>query len=277
MKACLSGHPDCSGVCPCGACVDFIVAGRVQGQMVWPAGGVVARAMHLAGPPFDSDLYLAGTFMRAYAQAVQDGGRFAVGVLRANQAAQQAYAPPRTLPQPPPQARPSPVIRQRVPTEEENLLVFQEQMLIGLSHMSPADKLRMAEGVSKETLEGWDMLSPDEREIMRAIFIPPAEVLPPEDEPLPSNESAVKVVAAMRNGTLGPDTLAPAPAPRAAAQAPAPAQQTSPAASAAAGAAPEQAPQPARGSTVTAGSEQGSEKPADGASIASAAHQETTP
>ncbi len=208
LYLCLSQDPHCCGVAPCQSCFDFLVGGRVQGQMVWPSGGVIPRAMFIAGPPFSSDVGAAAIFMRAFPQALSDGANFVAQMAEANMAAQAPPRPEVFVPQaPPPRQAPPPPRRQL--TEEEYLLNFQAQMLEQAPQLSEADRLKICTGVANETLEGWDQLIAGEKEILRAIFLPP--LAPPEDAeaPLPSNESAAKVVAAMRAGTLGPETLAP--------------------------------------------------------------------
>jgi hypothetical protein len=181
--------------------------------------------MFLAGPPFNMSPELAANFIRAYSQALFDGAQFASGFVRQNQLAQQQFyavqaaqaaqlAPPAFSP--PPQhhvSGPSPTPQKEL-SEHEYLLIFQDQMLTGLKTMSEQDKIKMIEGVSGETLDGWALLSEAEKEILRAIFLPSASVEEAQ-EPLPSNESVAKVVAAMRNGTLNADTLAPKAAPKA--------------------------------------------------------------
>ncbi len=197
--------------------------------MVWPSGGVITRAMHLAGPPFTTDAQGALRFMQAFRQAVSDGSRFVLGMVRANHHAQQAAQRP--------VAQVQPGVGEPPMTTEENLLLFQNTMLESYPQMSEADKLHMVQGITREDLHGWELLSREEKDILRAIFLPPVSVEVPGDEPLPSDESARKVVAAMRNGTLGAHTLAPPEPPKPAAPA-TPAQQDSPPGNGGAAAAP---------------------------------------
>jgi hypothetical protein len=151
--------------------------------------------MALAGQPFNTDPEAAARFMRAYAQAFSDGARFATQLVVSNQVARRGAEAP------------SPAPQSQALTEEQYLHTFQTQLLASLPQLSEHDRNKMCQGIASETLDGWSMLSEREKDIMRAIFLPPAEV--ETEQELPSNESAQKVVAAMRNGTLGPNTLAP--------------------------------------------------------------------
>jgi hypothetical protein len=269
---CLSRDPSCSGVRPCQACFDFLLGGRVQGQMVWPSGGVLTRAMGLAGPPFNASAELASHFMRAFAQAMSDGATWITSMAEADRASRAPQVPQaRRVAQPSPSQEEARIARQRELTEEEYLVLFQDQILASLPTLSEPDKARMIEGVANESLDGWSALSPQEKEILRAIFLPPAGEVSPGDEPLPSNESAKKVVDAMRNGTLGAHTLAP--------PGPPPPQDLVPASAAVAQIPKEASPQASpEGGTQAAGgngtSEQEQAIPAQAAEIA---HQETNP
>jgi len=205
---CLSGLPSCSGVVPCVVCLRF-----VQER-------VVPRAMWLAGPPFNTDPNYAALFMRAYAQAAKDGTDQALQHLRSQESERQAQAPvpAPAYHEPLPEPEPQPVL-----SEEEYLALFQRSLLDGAKSMTEDHRALMGKGVLEGTLEGWAQLTDAEKDIMRQIFLPPLHgnaPLPPEesyeeedDDAVPSNESAMKVVEAMRRGTLDENTLAPAPPP----------------------------------------------------------------
>jgi hypothetical protein len=230
---CLSGLPSCSGAVPCVVCQRFVTE------------RVVPRAMWLAGPPFNTDANYAALFMRAYAQAAKDGADHAMEHFRLQAAmvppsrqashTQHAPAPPAARAEPEPQ----PTL-----TEEEYLVLFQRSLLDGLKTMTEEHRVLMGKGVLEGTLEGWVQLSDAERDIMRQIFCPPLDAhgLPQqeaygeasdqdeEDDGLPSNESAQKVVEAMRRGTLNENTLDPPPPPAPAEEPPATVADAAPAA-----------------------------------------------
>jgi hypothetical protein len=164
--------------------------------------------MFLAGPPFNADAGLASAFMRAFAQASRDGADHA---LQHHQATfGQTPAPPQDLPPEPPTL-----------TEAEYLLLFRDSLLKGVQGMTPEHLVLMGKGVTECTLEGWQQLSDPEKDIMREVFCPDAapkaaaqgEIYPDGEEPLPSDESARRVVEAMRAGTLSATTLEPPPPP----------------------------------------------------------------
>lgn len=190
LHLCFSGNPSCSGPVPCVDCK------RLMMEKVLP------RVMAMAGPPFNSDRMAAFAFMRAYAQGMEELAAFARQSVIQQPSPTQVHAPEVGAPPPP------------TMTEEEYLILFQRSMLDGASKLDAEHKDLMARGVREQTLEGWEQLNENERNIMRQIFCPEIfqpQVEVPEDTPMPSEESVYKVVEALRNGTLSPQTLAPPP------------------------------------------------------------------
>lgn len=189
VHLCFSGLPSCSGAAPCVVCLRFI------------QDKVIPRAMFLAGPPFNADANTAALFMRAYAQASRDGAAHAL------QHFQSQVVETEQAPQPGMVEEPTPL------TEEQFLLLFKKSIIDGAKNMTPDHLKLMAKGVTECTLEGWQQLTEAEKNVLRQVFCPETPALVsveiPEDEPLPSNESAIKVVQAMRQGTLSAQTLAP--------------------------------------------------------------------
>jgi hypothetical protein len=196
MHLCFSGNPACSAPAPCVVCRRFITE------------KVLPRAMALAGPPFNADRNVAFSFMRAYAQALEEMTDYAKQIV--------------AQPVKPEVQAPVPETGQPHMTEEEYLLHFQRSMLEGATHLTEEHKALIARGIREQTLEGWAQLNENERNIMRQIFCPDIfqpQVEVPEDAPMPSEESVHKVVEALRNGTLSPQTLAPEEAPKTSAEA----------------------------------------------------------
>lgn len=253
---CLSGLPSCSGAVPCVVCQRFVTE------------KVIPRAMWLAGPPFNTDANFAALFMRAYAQAAKDGMAEALQHLQSQQVARSA---PVAAPfSPPPEPEPPPAL-----TEEEYLVLFQRSLLDGAKAMTPEHRVLMGKGVLEGTLEGWAQLTDAEKDIMRQIFLPPlhGNAPPPEeaygeedDDAIPSNESAKKVVEAMRRGTLDENTLAPPPPAAPAAEPPGPVAPVASVSDKALGTQPLTAPQEGHvGKQGIANSEQSASAPVAGA------------
>jgi len=216
---CLSGHPECSGARPCQVCYTFV------------KDTVLPRAMTLAGGPFSSGetvltergfVPLAVVFIQSFNAAMREGME---EIERKFQEVsdQAAFVQAEET-----AAEPAP------PTIEE----FREAIIDRIQSMTEEKYVKTAMQLHNGQFTGWDALSPDEQVVLLELFQPPeargplgdtsgpsegvsdlsegepdlseGEAGESESDPM-SAENAAKVVAAIRNGTLSPQTVATGP------------------------------------------------------------------
>jgi hypothetical protein len=159
--------------------------------------------MAIAGPPFNSNPSIAALFIMSYKQAMTEGAqavqtRFAqlaehTAALNAAAAAMPVYhGGPLSYEEP--EAAGESYEPQPLPIDQ-----FRSTLLESLEEM-PEDKfLAMANKIATETLEGWEILSPEEREVLKELFL---ATLEPED--VPEETAAPEEPASVKTGAEPP-------------------------------------------------------------------------
>lgn len=230
QHVCYSGDMSCSGCKPCMACLQAV------------RSRVLPRAMFLAGPPFNTDRVIAERFIRAFDQALHET-LMAIAEEAASMAPPATHAPPAPAairPSVPPIAAGlSPaeeLVAYRLHVEQGKGHLSQEQIeqvgfgvksgqLPGWSELSAEQREIMREvfipGYTSQILG--DVKRAEEALLVQAAMAqkqaeaaqkaqapeaaPPAAVNGHVDVPLvdeiPSEESAMAVATAIKNGTLG--------------------------------------------------------------------------